>query len=73
VVSALGDAKDLNGGTLLVTPLIAADGEVYAVAQGEVLPSGIAAIGTAASQTTGLPTTAKIPNGAIVEKELFSN
>jgi len=70
VVSALGDAKDLNGGTLLVTPLIAADGEVYAVAQGEVLPSGIAAIGTAASQTTGLPTTAKIPNGAIVEKEI---
>lgn len=71
VVSALGDAKDLNGGTLLVTPLIAADGEVYAVAQGEVLPSGIAAIGTAASQTTGLPTTAKIPNGAIVEKEII--
>lgn len=70
VVSALGDAKDLNGGTLLVTPLIAADGEVYAVAQGEVLPSGIAAIGAAASQTTGLPTTAKIPNGAIVEKEI---
>ena len=71
VVSALGDAKDLNGGTLLVTPLIAADGEVYAVAQGEVLPSGIAAIGVAASQTTGLPTTAKIPNGAIVEKEII--
>jgi len=71
VVSALGDAKDLNGGTLLVTPLIAADGEVYAVAQGEVLPSGMAVIGTAASQTTGLPTTAKIPNGAIVEKEVI--
>ncbi|MCE2716445.1 MAG: flagellar basal body P-ring protein FlgI [Pseudomonadota bacterium] len=70
VVSALGDAKDLNGGTLLVTPLIAADGEVYAVAQGEVLPSGVSVIGTAASQITGLPTTAKIPNGAIVEKEI---
>jgi|GEM_PF-54257 len=70
VVSALGDAKDLNGGTLLVTPLIAADGEVYAVAEGEVLPSGVSVIGTAASQITGLPTTAKIPNGAIVEKEI---
>ncbi len=71
VVSALGDAKDLNGGTLLVTPLIAADGEVYAVAQGEVLPSGMAVVGVAASQATGLPTTAKIPNGAIVEKEII--
>lgn len=70
VVSALGNAKDLNGGTLLVTPLIAADGEVYAVAQGEVLPSGVSVVGTAASQVTGLPTTAKIPNGAIVEKEI---
>lgn len=70
VVSALGDAKDLNGGTLLVTPLLAADNEVYAVAQGEVIVSGMAAIGAAASQITGVPTTGKIPNGAIVEKEI---
>lgn len=71
VVSALGDAKDLNGGTLLVTPLMGADGEVYAVGQGEIIVSGYAAIGAAASQTTGVPTTGKIPNGAIVEKEIF--
>lgn len=70
VVSALGDAKDLNGGTLLVTPLMAADGEVYAVGQGEVIVSGTSAQGVAASQTTGIPTSAKIPNGAIVEKEI---
>ncbi len=70
VVSALGDAKDLNGGTLLVTPLMAADGEVYAVGQGEVIVSGTSAQGAAASQVTGIPTTAKIPNGAIVEKEI---
>ena len=70
VVSALGDAKDLNGGTLLVTPLMAADGEVYAVGQGEVVVAGVASQGAAASQVTGVPTTAKIPNGAIVEKEI---
>lgn len=70
VVSALGDAKDLNGGTLLVTPLMAADGEVYAVGQGEVIVSGTSAQGAATSQVTGIPTTAKIPNGAIVEKEI---
>jgi flagellar P-ring protein precursor FlgI len=70
VVSALGDAKDLNGGTLLVTPLMAADGEVYAVGQGEVIVSGTSAQGVAASQVTGIPTSAKIPNGAIVEKEI---
>ncbi|MCX7352513.1 MAG: flagellar basal body P-ring protein FlgI, partial [Proteobacteria bacterium] len=70
VVSALGDAKGLNGGTLLVTPLMAADGEVYAVGQGEVIVSGTSAQGAAASQTTGIPTSAKIPNGAIVEKEI---
>ena len=71
VVSALGDAKDLNGGTLLVTPLMGADGEVYAVGQGEIIVSGFAATGAAASQTTGVPTTGKIPNGAIVEKEIL--
>lgn len=70
VVSALSDAKDLNGGTLLVTPLMTADGEVYAVGQGEVIVSGTSAQGVAASQVTGIPTTAKIPNGAIVEKEI---
>ncbi len=69
-VSVLGDAKDLRGGTLLVTPLLGADGDVYAVAQGAVNASGLAAAGAAASQTTGVPTTGTISNGGIVEKEI---
>jgi flagellar P-ring protein FlgI len=69
-VSALGDAKDLTGGTLLVTPLLAADGEVYAVGQGTLATGAIAARGAAASVTRGVPTSGKIANGAIVEKEV---
>ena len=69
-VSALGDAKDLNGGTLLVTPLLAADGEVYGVAQGTLASSAIAARGQGASVTRNIPTSARIPNGATVEKEV---
>ncbi len=69
-VSALGDAKSLQGGTLLVTPLIAADGEVYAVAQGEVNISGFAAEGEAESVTQNVPTAGRIPSGAIVEREI---
>jgi flagellar P-ring protein FlgI len=70
-VSALGDAKDLKGGTLLVTPLLAADGEVYAVAQGALYVSSLNVTGIAASANSGgVPTSGKIPNGAIVEKEV---
>ena len=69
-VSALGDAKDLSGGTLLVTPLLGADGEVYAVAQGALATSSIAAKGAAASVTRGVPTSARIANGATVEREV---
>ena len=69
-VSALGDAKDLTGGTLLVTPLLGADGEVYGVAQGALATGAIAAKGAGASVTRGVPTSARIPNGATVEKEL---
>jgi flagellar P-ring protein precursor FlgI len=69
-VSALGDAESLQGGTLLVTPMLGADGEVYSVAQGSLIVSGLSAQGAAASITTGVPTTAKIPNGAIVEREV---
>ncbi len=69
-VSALGDAKSLQGGTLLVTPLLGADGEVYAVAQGAVSISGFAAGGDAASITRGVPTVGRIANGALVEREI---
>jgi flagellar P-ring protein precursor FlgI len=69
-VSALGDATNLTGGTLLVTPLLAADGEVYAVSQGTLSTGAIAARGAAASVTRGVPTSARILNGATVEKEV---
>ncbi len=69
-VSALGDATNLMGGTLLVTPLLGADGEVYAVAQGAVATGAVAARGAAASVTRGVPTSARISSGAIVEREI---
>jgi flagellar P-ring protein FlgI len=69
-VSALGDATNLTGGTLLVTPLLAADGEVYAVAQGALTTGAIAARGAATSVTRGVPTAARIANGATVEREV---
>ena len=69
-VSSLGNAKSLNGGTLAVTPLIAADGEVYAVAQGEVQTGGFSAQGQGASVSRGVPTSGRIPNGAVVEREV---
>jgi flagellar P-ring protein FlgI len=68
--SALGDAKNLTGGTLLVTPLLGADGNVYAVAQGSLAISGFAAQGEAASITRGVPTVGRISNGAIIEREI---
>lgn len=69
-VSALGDAKSLLGGTLLVTPLLGADGEVYAVAQGQVSVSGFKAQGAATTVTKGVPTSGRIANGAVVEREV---
>ncbi len=66
--SALGDAKDLTGGTLLVTPLLGADGAVYAVAQGSTVTGAITASGANASITQGVPTVGRISNGAIVER-----
>ena len=69
-VSALGDAKDLTGGTLLVTPLLGADGEVYGVAQGALATGAIAARGAAGSITRNVPTAARIANGATVEREV---
>ncbi len=69
-VSALGDSTNLTGGMLLVTPLLGADGEVFAVSQGAVATGAIAARGAAASVTRGVPTSARISNGATVEREL---
>ncbi|MDX2073087.1 MAG: flagellar basal body P-ring protein FlgI [Alphaproteobacteria bacterium] len=69
-VSAMGDAKDLSGGTLLATPLYGADSEVYAVAQGSVSISGFRAEGQATTVTKGVPTSGYIANGAVVEKEV---
>lgn len=69
-ISALGDATNLTGGTLLVTPLLAADGEVYAVAQGALATGAIAVKGAASSVTRGVPTSGRIANGATVEREV---
>lgn len=69
-VSALGDADSLQGGTLLVTPLMGADSEIYAVAQGPVNISGFSASGEAGTVVQNIPTTGRIPGGAIVEREL---
>jgi flagellar P-ring protein precursor FlgI len=69
-ISALGDATNLTGGTLLVTPLLSADGDVYAVAQGAIATGAVAARGAASSVSRGVPTAGQIANGAIVEKEV---
>jgi flagellar P-ring protein precursor FlgI len=69
-VAALGDADSLQGGTLLVTPLVGADGEVYAIAQGPVSINGFKAEGDAATIISGVPTTGRISSGALVEREI---
>ena len=73
-VSALGDAKSLLGGTLLVTPLLGADGQAYAVAQGTVQTGSISASGSSGSTVSkGVPTAGRIASGAIVEREIAFN
>jgi flagellar P-ring protein precursor FlgI len=69
-VSAIGDAKSLLGGTLVMTPLNGADGQVYAVAQGTIIAGGVAAEGAAARVVQGVPTAGVIPSGARVEQEV---
>lgn len=69
-VSSLGDASSLLGGTLIATTLLGADGQVYAVAQGPVAVSGFSVEGQAQSITQGVPTTGRVPNGAMVEREV---
>ncbi|MBE6448980.1 MAG: flagellar basal body P-ring protein FlgI [Alphaproteobacteria bacterium] len=70
MVSALGDAKNLQGGTLLATPLVGADGAVYAVAQGQVAVGAVSARGATQSVSKGVPTSGRIPSGAIIENEI---
>jgi len=69
-VSSMGDAISLAGGTLIMTPLKAADGEIYAVAQGPVFVAGFEAQGQAERVTQGVPTAGRVPNGAIVERQV---
>lgn len=69
-VSAIGDAKSLLGGTLVMTPLNGADGEIYAVAQGTIIAGGVAAEGDASRVVQGVPTAGTLPSGARVEREV---
>lgn len=72
-VSSLGDATSLRGGTLIMTSLSGADGQIYAVAQGSVVVSGFSAQGqTGSSVTEGVTTAGRVPNGAIIERQLPS-
>jgi flagellar P-ring protein precursor FlgI len=73
-VSSLGDAKSLRGGTLLLTPLRAADNETYALAQGNLVVGGLSAAGKSGSSVTvNTPTTGRIPNGASIEREIATD
>jgi len=69
-VSAIGDADSLLGGTLIMTPLNAADGEIYAVAQGTIIAGGVSAEGDGGGVVQGVPTAGVIPSGATVEREV---
>lgn len=71
-VSSLGDATSLRGGNLIMTSLSGADGQIYAVAQGALIVNGFSAQGDAATLTQGVTTSARVPNGAIIERELPS-
>ncbi|QLE87959.1 flagellar basal body P-ring protein FlgI [Shewanella sp. Scap07] len=73
-VSSIGDAKSLRGGTLLMTPLRAVDGEIYAVAQGNLVVGGVSAQGrNGSSVTINVPTVGNIPNGALLEAPMYSD
>jgi flagellar P-ring protein FlgI len=72
-VSSIGDAKDLQGGTLLFTPLKAADGQTYAIAQGPVSTGGFSAQGAGAGTQKNFPTVGRVAGGALIEKEVSSS
>ncbi|WP_411033992.1 flagellar basal body P-ring protein FlgI [Shinella sp. BYT-45] len=71
-VGSLGDATSLRGGTLVMTSLSGADGQIYAVAQGSIVVTGVSAGGEAATVQQGVTTAGRVPNGAIIERELPS-
>ena len=71
-VGSLGDASSLRGGTLVMTSLSGADGQIYAVAQGSIVVTGVSAAGDAATVQQGVTTAGRVPNGAIIERELPS-
>lgn len=73
VASTMGNASSLQGGVLMQTPLRAADGKVYAVAQGPVIVGGSSAQGAGATRNQNVPTSARLPGGAIVEREVPSD
>ncbi|MDT8438398.1 MAG: flagellar basal body P-ring protein FlgI [Wenzhouxiangellaceae bacterium] len=73
-VSSIGNAESLRGGSLLMTPLKGADGQIYAIAQGNLVVSGFGAAGADGSSiTVNLPTAGRIPNGATIEREVPSS
>jgi flagellar P-ring protein FlgI len=72
-VSSIGDARSLQGGTLIITPLKGMDGQVYAIAQGSVSIGGIAAGGPGNSVDINHPTAGRVPNGATVERTVATN
>lgn len=69
-VASIGNAKSLQGGSLLMTPLKGADGAVYAIAQGNVVVGGISAAAGGSSVTVNVPSAGRIPNGATVERQV---
>jgi flagellar P-ring protein precursor FlgI len=73
-VSTLGDSKSLNGGILLASPLLGADGNVYGIAQGPIATGGLINVSSSSNATSkNVPTSGFITNGAIVEKEINFN
>jgi flagellar P-ring protein precursor FlgI len=73
LVSSIGDAENLQGGTLLFTPLRAADGNIYAIAQGPISTGGFSAGGAGGKVQKNFPTVGRVVGGALIEREISSN
>jgi flagellar P-ring protein FlgI len=72
-VSSIGDSSSLAGGILVMTPLTGVDGQAYAIAQGPVAVAGFSATGAAEKLTQGSPTSGRVSNGALIERELSAD